>query len=608
MSQPKTPSFSRAASPLLPATPARPQSRGSSITSALRGDEDEPGFTNKAASDTCFGPPAIVARNTTIAYNGCAGICADLGGELELDHCGVLTNRREGLVVSGDGTCAVLRDFIAASNGAQGIHINTHALVVAKNANVVGNGEQGCLVVGHQTALKLQGGIVRLNGLEGLEIRGGGFVALRGRSLVHRNYPALPTAVQAKVDGTGSWLDAEASAIGDSNANAYPADVACENGGRAHLHWPPELEIAEDVSEFRDLEARGTYKHYRKDGRTLDIEQHQTIVAGERRIRIKCHNGVELASPAVREYEWVTAAASCNHFELAQYVHKCITEEEAREAALPPKHRKPVLRIPDGLANAWKVFYTERATADESIGHEGDLLGPIVDRPIWDVVPDIVCLHLYPNDKAGPEAKRQQAVAERLVQQQIAEVNRARAMERENKWARMYPEQRELAILEYKQQQEQHEKHVVHMQQVRAAKQAGLGPSDRIPTPVDPEQDKYVKGKGRAMYEAFQGLGDAVGDWVTMKEDRSGDNYWWNPITGAISWVNPAEMPAAEGRVASVVASAQRQPVDDFREIQRVLQDKDASEADVRVALERLNSRGKPAKRAPLRHYEHRII
>ena len=129
--QPKTPNFSRAASPLLPATPARerPESRGSGVGSGLLGDEDQPGFTKQAASSACFGPPAIVARNATLAYNGVAGVCADLGGETELDHCGVLSNRREGLVVSGEGTCAVLRDFIAASNGAQGIHVNMHALV-----------------------------------------------------------------------------------------------------------------------------------------------------------------------------------------------------------------------------------------------------------------------------------------------------------------------------------------------------------------------------------------------------------------------------------------------------------------------------------------------
>jgi hypothetical protein len=572
-------------------------------------DAEELGFTKNAASSDYFGPPAIVARNTTLAYNGNAGVCVDLGGEMELNHCGVLSNRREGLVVSGEGTCAVLRDFVAASNGAQGLHVNMHALVVAKNAKIIGNGEQGCLVVGHLSTLKLQGGVVRLNALEGLEMRGGGFVALRDRALVHRNYPALTTAVQAKVDGVGSWLDSEASSIGDQDSarNAYPADVVCENGGKAHLHWPPELEIAEDLGAFRDPEARGTYKHYRKDGRTLDIDQTQVFVAGERRIRIKCHSGVELSSPAVREYEWITSAAACNHFELAQYVRKCVAAEDQREASLPPKHRKPPLRIPDGLARAWKVFYTERATADESIQHEGDLLGPIVDQPIWDKLSEVVCLHLYPNDQAGPEARRQKAAADRLIQQQLAEVNRARALERENKLARMYPEQRQRAVLEYQQQQEQHHMHVLHMQQVRAAKDAGLGPSDRIPTPIDPEKDNYVKGKGRAMYEAFQGLGSADSDWVPMKEDRSGDQYWWNPITGAISWVNPADMrESAEGQVVSAAQPVQREQEDDLREMLKVLEDTEASETDVRVALERLNSRGK--SRSRLKNYEHRII
>jgi hypothetical protein len=429
--------------------------------------------------------------------------------------------------------------------------------------------------------------------------------------LVDKNYPAMSAAAQAIVIGTGSWLDVEASSVGSKAQSSYPAEVKCENGGRAHLHWPPLLEIVEDVN-VSESRAQGDYKQYRMDGRTLDIDEHHTIVAGELRVRIKCHSGTELASPAVREYEWITSAASCNHFELAQHVRNCVEAEDVKQAQIPLKYRKPPLKLPQGLAGVWRVFYTERATSDETIGHEGDLLGPIIDRPIWDVLPGTVSLHLYPNDKAGPEAKRQKAVADRLIQQQLNDVNRSRAMERQNKLARMYPEERDKAILEFQEQESRHQKHVQHMRNVRAAKQEGLGPSDRIPTPPpSPSKDKIVKGKGRAMYEAFQGLGSDDSDWLTMKEERSGDPYWWNPITGAISWVDPKEMPSTPDRESGQAARAAQTSVktisleeEAVRGIWEVVENAEASEVDVRMALNRLKPRGRTA----IKSYEHRIV
>ena len=438
-------------------------------------------------------------------------------------------------------------------------------------------------------------------------MRAGGFVALRASVHVERNYAAMPSAPQARVDGTGSWLDVESSSVGNSS-EAYPANLTCDNGGRAHLHWPAQLEIVQDHSLGADTHAEGVYKQYRKDGRTLDMDQHRIIVAGEQRVRVKCHDGTDLASPAVREYEWITSAADCNRFELAKFVRRCVEEEDAREQLLPRKKRKPPLTLPEGssTANAWRVFYTERASADESIQHEGDLIGPIVNQAIWDVVPELVCLHLYPNDKAGPEAKRQEAVAQRLVKQQHAEVGRARALEQQNKLARMYPEERDRVLLELRQKEEMHKKHVEHMRRVRADKQAGLGPSDDVPPPVDPEKHKIVKKKGGGMYAAFEGSsGDS--DWVQMTEDRSGDPYWWNPITGVISWVSPSEMvssshdPSRSVSAGTVDSRSGEEAA--LRGIWAVMEDESASELDLRQALQRLKSPNKALKR-----YQHRII
>jgi len=525
---PKTPNFSRATTPhngAVAPSSSRPWSRFSNAGVEDGQVDDAAHFEKQSPSTIYFGPPAIVARNSTMAYNGVAGVGGDLGAEIELDHCGVLSNRREGLVASGDSTYVSLHDCISASNGAQGVHVNTHALVVAKNASILGNGQQGCLVVGHHSSLKLHAGVVRLNGMQGLEMRDGGFVSLRAHALVDLNYAAVPLAVQARVDGTGSWLDVEDSSVG-SATNAFSASISCENGGRAHVHWTAQLETAQDLQPSYDGYGADDYKQYRKEARTLDIDEQQTIVSGQVRVRIKCHPGTELSSPVVREYEWLTSAAACNHFELAQHVMQCVREEDARQELLPQRLRKPAMKLPDGFANAWRVFYSERATADESIQHEGDLVGPIADRPIWDFLPKAVSLHLYPNDKAGPEAKRQKDVAARLIQQQLEEVARARALERQNKLARMYPESREQCIRLYSQQQQQHVRHVAHMRRVRAAKEEGLV-DDRVVTPApDPEKNRIVKGKGREKYAFFQGVGSGDSDWVAMKEERSGDTYW----------------------------------------------------------------------------------
>jgi hypothetical protein len=602
---PKTPNFSRAATPFVPGTPP-----GEPPFSAGGFEDDEiasqgAGGEGKDASGSApvhFGPPAIVARHTTLAYNSVAGVGADLGADIQLEHCGVLSNRREGLVASGHGTSVLVRDFVAASNGAQGLHVKMHAVVVAKDCSILGNGEQGCLVLGHHSTLKLSAGSVRLNGMEGLEVGGGGYLVLREQVKVDGNYPALPARPQAKVSGTGSWLDSEASSIGAPGTHgAYPGHVACENGGRAHLHWPSEIVM--DGSGVPEAgHAQSAHKVYRKDGRTLDMDDARTRVAGERLVRIKCHASPELAAPVVREYDWLTSAAACNNLQLAQHVRQCVQEEDARQAALPVKHRKPRLAIPPQgeQAKFWRVFYAERATADESIEHEGDLRGPIMDRPLWDVLPDAVSLHLFPDDSAGPEAQRQKALVQARIEQQLAQVQRARALERHNKLARLFPEQREQAELELQDADLRQKRHMEHMRQVRAAKAQGLGASDRLPTPPpDPEKNRIVKGKGRAMYEAFQGLVSDNSDWIQMTEERSGDNYWWNPISGAISWVDPAslEAPAAPASsrappvgngAASQQAARTKHQEDAVREMLRVVEDSQASEADVRIALQRL--------------------
>jgi hypothetical protein len=457
------------------------------------------------------------------------------------------------------------------------------------------------LVLGHKSTLKLTGGVVRLNMMEGLEVGGGGYLVLRGHARVDSNYPALPARPQAKVSGTGSWLDSEASSIGASSA--YPGQVACENGGRAHLHWPTVLELVEDSRHVAmQPHEKSTYKIYRKEGRTLDMDQAASRVSGECLVRIKCHASPELAAPVVREYDWLTCAAACNILQLAQHVRKCVQEEDARQELLGVKQRKPRLKIPQGQqAKSWRIFYAERATADESIEHEGDLVGPIGDRPLWDVLPVAVSLHLFPDDNAGPEAQRQKALSQARVDQQLAEVKRARALERHNKLARMYPEQREQAELEFRDAELRAQRHKEHMRQVRAAKAQGLGASDRLRTPPpDPEKNRVVKGKGRAMYEAFQNLSSDNSDWIEMKEDRSGDAYWWNPITGAISWVDPTSqaLPSApaSSRAPPVASSLSqhavrtRQEEDAVRDLLRVVEDSEASENDVRMALQRLKT------------------
>jgi len=598
---PKTPNFSRSATPFVPDTPSGEERTEDEFEGHAAWSEGAAELAKGASSKVQFGPPAIVARHTTLAYNGVAGVGADMGAEIELDHCGVLSNRREGLVASGDGTSVLLRDFIAASNGAQGLHVKLHAVVVAKDCSILGNGEQGCLVRGHKSTLKLTGGVVRLNMMEGLEVGGGGYLVLRGHARVDSNYPALPARPQAKVSGTGSWLDSEASSIGASSA--YPGQVACENGGRAHLHWPTVLELVEDSRHVAmQPHEKSTYKIYRKEGRTLDMDQAASRVSGECLVRIKCHASPELAAPVVREYDWLTCAAACNILQLAQHVRKCVQEEDARQELLGVKQRKPRLKIPQGQqAKSWRIFYAERATADESIEHEGDLVGPIGDRPLWDVLPVAVSLHLFPDDNAGPEAQRQKALSQARVDQQLAEVKRARALERHNKLARMYPEQREQAELEFRDAELRAQRHKEHMRQVRAAKAQGLGASDRLRTPPpDPEKNRVVKGKGRAMYEAFQNLGSDNSDWIEMKEDRSGDAYWWNPITGAISWVDPTSqaLPSApaSSRAPPVASSLSqhavrtRQEEDAVRDLLRVVEDSEASENDVRMALQRLKT------------------
>jgi hypothetical protein len=287
----------------------------------------------------------------------------------------------------------------------------------------------------------------------------------------------------------------------------------------------------------------------------------------------------------------------------------------------------------------WRVFYTERASADESIQLEGELRGPVTDIPIWDVLPETVALHLFPNDQAGPEEMRVRAESDRLLQKQLVEVKRARALERQKKLARMYPEQREKAIREFAQQEETHQKFVEYMRGVHAAREGGGGASERLPTSdhhptlVDPERNKIGKGKGRSMYEALHGQGlESDGEWLKMKEERSGDNYWWNPLNGAISWQDPAKEDAAKltkaapdlgeaafslharaARVAGRTASSsaldtQTSPEEQdtgeaMRDIWKMMEDQETSETDLRVALERL----KPRSRATFRE-DHRIV
>ena len=429
----------------------------------------------------------------------------------------------------------------------------------------------------------------------------------------------------------------------------------CENGGRAHLHWPPLLKIVEDMSvepssisttrnrqtsqnwqtSPTDPPAPVQYKQYRKDGRTMQIDEQQTLVKGDQRVRLKCHAATDLSSPVVREYEWIVSAASCNNFELANYVRKCVQNEDAREAVLPLKQRKAALKLPESVGKeCWRVFYTERASADESIQLEGELRGPVTDIPIWDVLPETVALHLFPNDQAGPEEMRVRAESDRLLQKQLVEVKRARALERQKKLARMYPEQREKAIREFAQQEETHQKFVEYMRGVHAAREGKGGASERLPTSdhlptlVDPEKNKIVKGKGRSMYEALHGEGlESDGEWLKMKEERSGDNYWWNPLNGAISWQDPAKLTKAAPdlgeaggalharvtRVAGRTASSstldtqtspeEQDTVEAMRGIWQIMEDPETSETDLRVSLQRL----KPRSRAMFRE-DHRIV
>ena len=611
---------------------SRPKSRASGRSAGTVDVDLAPPFEKRVASTVHFGPPAIVARKTTMAYNGVAGVAGDSGAELELDACGLFSNRREGLVLSGEGTLASVRELTAASNGAQGIHVKMHALAVAKNSSILGNGQHGCLVAGHHSTLKLHGGTVQLNGLEGVEIRSGGLVALRAHALVHRNYRVMPSAAQARVEGAGSWLDVEASTVGDA-AQAYPAHVACENGGRAHLHWPPQLEVVQDPG----AEAEGSYKLYRKDGRSLTVDQGQTLVAGEQPINIKCHAGPDLGSPVVREFVWITSAAACNPFELSLFVRKAVQAQDSAEASLPRRQRKPPLMLPSAAAAAWRLFYTERASRDLSVGYEGDLIGPLVKVPIWDVLPHMVSLHLFPNDKAGPEAKRQEALEQRRMAHKLAQVAHQRELERESKLSRMYPEQRDAALLDEQNRQERRRRHLLHMRRVRAEKEGRL----HAPIPQKQTETQVRTGygerwdtrslasvapnaRGSTLLDALSAR-DAT-DWVAMTEDVSGDTYWWNVVSGDISWADPSQASGvgraglgaradsgnARGQVDGQeakdgVKDAQADAEDDeaLRAVWTAARDKDASEQDLRAALQRLKT---PGASMPSYHDLHRII
>jgi hypothetical protein len=115
-------------------------------------------------------------------------------------------------------------------------------------------------------------------------------------------------------------------------------------------------------------------------------------------------------------------------------------------------------------------------------------------------------------------------------------------------------------------------------------------------------------------------------DWVAMTEDVSGDTYWWNVVSGDISWADPSQASGvgraglgaradsgnARGQVDGQeakdgVKDAQADAEDDeaLRAVWTAARDKDASEQDLRAALQRLKT---PGASMPSYHDLHRII
>jgi len=60
-------------------------------------------------------------------------------------------------------------------------------------------------------------------------------------------------------------------------------------------------------------------------------------------------------------------------------------------------------------------MWTERATADETIEHEGDLLGPLAGAELLDKHPFLVALHCFPDVGGTREELRKQVSLEGLV-------------------------------------------------------------------------------------------------------------------------------------------------------------------------------------------------
>jgi hypothetical protein len=252
------------------------------------------------------------------------------------------------------------------------------------------------------------------------------------------------------------------------------------------------------------------------------------------------------------------------------------------------------------------------------------------------VLPHMVSLHLFPNDKAGPEAKRQEALEQRRMAHKLAQVAHQRELERESKLSRMYPEQRDAALLDEQNRQERRRRHLLHMRRVRAEKEGRL----HAPNPQKQTETQVRTGygerwdtrslasvapnaRGSTLLDALSAR-DAT-DWVAMTEDVSGDTYWWNVVSGDISWADPgqasgvgraglgalADSGNAQGQVdgqeaKDVVKDAQADTEDEaLRAVWTAARDKDASEQDLRAALQRLKT---PGASMPSYNDLHRII